>query len=484
MKKTLIISAIALLTGIACFAQSEKKLSVSSVEIAHEGDLLTLSMNVVLSDVYPDNNVTIVYVPKVVAEGNESAFDPIAVYSRGRFYSLARDKRSADPLEGYNYYYKTAPESIKYKSSVPYEDWMDGAAIRVDDHEEGCCGKVKPGDTGVTIGSWEEPVPEPVEFVPNFVYVKPDAEPQAKTRSISGEAYVIFRTGKNTLEPEYEGNAGELAKIRATIDSVRLDNDVTITGISLIGYSSPDGNYKTNEKLASERTQSLKKYVSGLYPFAESIWFTDSVAENWEGLRKAVKDSDALANKAKILDIIDSDLAPDKKEAKIKSSYPKDWKYLVSNVFPTLRRTDYKVSYTVRSYTSVDEVRAIMRTRPRNLSIEEFFLAAQNLEPGTDEYNEVFSLAAYVYPDDEVANINAANAFMSSGNLDRAARYLARTGDSPVATYTKGVYSALNKDFTKAIELFRKAENEGLGEASQARSLVELILSQEAAAQK
>ena len=484
MKKNVLLSITALLLGTVCFAQSEKKLSVGSVEMAHEGDDLSVSMNVVLSEVDPANNATVVYVPKIFSGENEAALDPIAVYSRGRFYSLAREKRSIEPLEGYNYYYKTAPESIKYKSSVPYEDWMDGASLRIDDYEEGCCGKVRPGDQGVTLATWEEPVPEPVEFVPNFIYVKPDAEAQAKTRSISGEAYVIFRSGKNTLEPNYEGNAGELAKIRATIDSVRLDNDVTITGIVLTGYSSPDGKYTTNEKLSRERTESLKKYVSGLYPFAESIWSTNSVAENWEGLRKAVEESTALSSKAKVLEVIDSDLTPDKKEAKLKNSYGKDWKYMVTNIFPTLRRTDYKVAYTVRSYTSVDEVRAIMRSRPRNLSIEEFFLAAQDLEPGTEEFNEVFSLAAYVYPEDEVANINAANAYMSSGQLDRAQRYLSRLGDSPVATYTKGVYSALDKDFDKALEQFRKAESAGLGEASQARSLVELILSQMAAQKK
>ena len=245
MKKNILLSLAAVLLGLVCSAQNDIKLSVSAPELAHEGDLLTLGMDVVLSDVRPEGNSTIVYVPKISSGEKEAFFEPIAVYSRGRYYSLAREKRNPNPLSGYNYYYKEAPESIKYKSSVPYEDWMDGAEVNVAYQVEGCCGKVKTTGTGDALAVWEEPVPEPVDFVPNFIYVKPSAEPQAKTRSISGEAFVIFRSGKNTLEPNYENNAAELAKIRATIDSVRLDNDVTITGISLVGYSSPDGSYKT-----------------------------------------------------------------------------------------------------------------------------------------------------------------------------------------------------------------------------------------------
>ncbi|MBR1871593.1 MAG: DUF3868 domain-containing protein [Bacteroidales bacterium] len=486
MKKTILSVIAVAFSAIALYAQSDKAVNVSAVTLERGAEGLTVSMKVDLGGVKPYANKAVTLTPVLFNGEVEKTLKPIAVYSRGRYLSVARDARSAEPFgqDEYMYLKKNAPSPLHYTDTVEYESWMDGSQLRIDAVEVGCCGKKGSVIAGNVIGEYVEPEPEIIEFIPNYIYVQPDADVKAKERSISGEAFVIFKTGKTNLDPAFQNNESELAKIRATIDSVRNDNDITITQIVLRGYSSPDGSYKNNEKFAKARTEALKDYVSGLYPFPEDVWVTESVAENWEGLRKAVEESDALGSKDKILAVIDGDLAPDKKEAKLKSSFPKDYKYLLNNVFPTLRRTDYKVSYTVRSYSTVEEVREILATRPWNLSIEEFFLASQGMEPGTPEFNNVFATAARVYPFDEVANINAANAFMSAGDLDRAQKYLNRTGDSAVARYTKGVFHALDGDFEKALELFSGAEKDGLGEASQAKALTQLIIDQRKSLEK
>ncbi len=479
MKKNIIALVIALSACFAAQAQSEFGLNVSQVSLNHNLDDLVVAMQVDLSRVHATGNTAVTFIPTLFNGEQSLALKPIGIYSRGRFYSIAREARTATPFADGDYLYleREAPANLAYTDEVPYADWMDGAELRIDYIENGCCGKVGKSGSGIVIGKYEEPEPEIIEYVPHYVYVQPDAGVQTKERSISGEAFVIFKSGKTTLEPEYQNNTAELAKIRATIDSVRTDNDITITQIMLRGYSSPEGRYSANEKFARERTEALKKYVSGLYPLPESIWAVESVAENWDGLRAAVEASDALKNKAKILELIDSDLDADRKEAKLKA-YSKDYQYLLKNVFPELRRTDYKVSYTIRSYTTAEEVRKMMELRPRNLSIQEFFLAAEGYEPGSEEFNRVFRMAARVYPDDEVANINAANGAMAAGDLERAARYLDRLGDTPVARYTRGVYYALSENFEKALDYFRSAEVSGLNEAAGARSLVELIIEQ------
>ena len=482
MKKILTI-ALTLALGFTASAQVLSRLNVTDVTMTHEGYDMSVAMKVDLSKVLPYANTAVTLVPIIFNGENSAELKPMGVYSRGRFYSIAREARTSDPFaaEDLKYLDKKAPKELSYADIVPYEEWMDGSKLRIDARITGCCDKPADTETGYVLAEYvepEPPEPEIIEFVPNFIYVQPEANVQAKERSVSGEAFVIFRSGKVNLEPEYENNQAELDKIKATIDSVRLDNDIIITKVTLRGYSSPDGKYANNEKFAAQRTEALKEYVSGLYPMPEDIWATESVAENWEGLRKAVEESDAIGSKEKILAVIDSDIAPDKKEARLKANFPKDYKYISTNIFPTLRRTDYKVAYTVRSYTTVEEVRQILRTKPWNLSIEEFFLAAQDLTPGTPEFNNVFATAARVFPFDEIANINAANAFMASKDLVAAERYINRMGDSTVAKYTKGVFKAVSEDFAGALELFKAAEAEGLSEASQARSLVELIIEQ------
>ena len=232
-----------------------------------------------------------------------------------------------------------------------------------------------------------------------------------------------------------------------------------------------------NQNLSEKRVEAIRAYVEALFELPEDMWHAEAAGENWEGFRAAVEAATNLPNKAKILELIDSDLEPDRKEYKI-SKFSRDYKIIFNDIYPMLRRTDYKVMYTVRSYTSVEEVRQILETKPWNLSLKEFFLAAEGLEPGTPEFNKVFSIAARVFPDDPVAQINAANSAMAMGDLDSAAVLLERAGDSPEARYAKGVLAALREDWETAARYFSSADLSGLDKAAEALAVVQKILEQ------
>ena len=80
-----------------------------------------------------------------------------------------------------------------------------------------------------------------------------------------------------------------------------------------------------------------------------------------------------------------------------------------------------------------------------------------------------------MYPDDETANLNAANAAMARGDLQRAERYLSKSGNRGETIYAKGVSAALSKEYDKAVALFREALNAGITEAEGAlRQVTEL----------
>lgn len=59
--------------------------------------------------------------------------------------------------------------------------------------------------------------------------------------------------------------------------------------------------------------------------------------------------------------MIRSDLAPDAKEWRIKKNYPEAYAYLLANVYPGLRHSDYAVKYEVRAYTDVAEIRRLLK---------------------------------------------------------------------------------------------------------------------------
>ena len=81
-----------------------------------------------------------------------------------------------------------------------------------------------------------EVVKAPVQIIPQMVYVRPEAEAR-KSRQIEGTAFIDFPVNRTEINPTYRRNEVELAKIRATIDSVRYDNDITINQVWLKGYA-------------------------------------------------------------------------------------------------------------------------------------------------------------------------------------------------------------------------------------------------------
>ena len=483
MKKTIVTICLALLFGAVAYGQEySNDVAVTNVEFVLDGEDLLGQMDLDFSHIYASPTEQRNYSLVIYAGENYVTLPIASLLGRSWFYHYAREKRTNEPfaMDQHTWYWKKAPTPFHFVAVTPYQQWMETAQIRIDAEAGGCCGKEGEYVKGVPVLSvkmpYIEPEPEKPVYRPQFIYVLPPAETTVKQRDISGEAYVVFASGKTAVDPAYKDNAVELEKIRATIDSVRADVDVTITDVVLKGYSSPDGKLATNEKLSKARTQAIKDYVSKLDTLLEDkVFKAESVAENWDGLRSAVEASE-LSAKDKLLEIIDSDIAPDKKEAKIKANYPKQWAAMVKDIFPLLRRTDYRVSYTVKSYTTAEDARRILHTAPANLSITEFFLAAQGYEMGTYEFDEVFKIAARIYPYDPVVNINAANAAMSLGNLTAAEAYLKRAGDSPVARYTKGVLCALQEDWEGAVMFFTSAKASGVPEATAACEIAKELL--------
>lgn len=106
-----------------------------------------------------------------------------------------------------------------------------------------------------------------------------------------------------------------------------------------------------------------------------------------------------------------------------------------------------------------------MREQPQKLSLNEFYLVAQQYEPGTVEFTDVFETAVRMFPSDETANLNAANAAMRSGDLNGAERYLDKAGNTPEAAYARGALSIHRKDYDEARRYLNEAKALGVKQA-------------------
>lgn len=464
--KKIYCMTIALL-GMATAAQAQTAaqtavdgVSVSGVNLTHDGKYMSVDMTLGLEELKVDGNRAVLLTPLLVNGADSVELPSVGVYGRRRYYFYVRNGESMlTGKEEMSYKASDKPKSLIYNKVLPYQEWMNGAELSLRRSDYGCCHTLLAGQAG-TLGNFTETV----AFFPELVYVRPAAE-TVKHRSLEGSAFIDFPVNRTEINPEYRRNTVELGKIRSTIDSVRGDRDVTITQVWLKGYASPESPYAHNKELAIGRTEALKVYIQQLYKFEEGVISTDYEPEDWAGLRRYVEQTN-LDHRTEILALIDSDMEPDAKEWKIKSSYPAEYRFLLQECYPALRHTDYRIAYDIRSYSNAEEIKRLVRTQPQKLSLNEFYIAAQEYEPGSDEFAEVFETAVRMYPSDETANLNAANAAMRRGDLDGAERYLAKSGNTPEAVYARGALAIRRGDYDAARRYLNEAKTLGVEQAA------------------
>ena len=451
--------------------QTQDSVTTSQVSLKRDGSYLTVSMTLHLNGVEANGDRAVLVTPLLENGDINKALRPVAVYSRNRYFHYARrgKERMLGGADELSFKEKDKPDTLAYRVILPYEPWMDGASLTLLRQDYGCCDKVL-AEQSQTVGKFRGKRPE---FIPQMVYVQPEVE-RTKTRALAGTAYIDFPVNRTEIRPDYRNNRRELDKIIATIDSVQADKDITVTSLAIKGYASPEGSYAGNARLATGRTEALKDYVSELYHFETGFIRTSSEPEDWEGLRRYVEKSD-LVHKQAILTLIDSQEDPDRKERRIRSAYPEDYRVLLADCYPALRHSDYRIEYTIRSFTDIEEMRRMMRTQPQKLSLQELFLVAQDCEPGSKEFDEVFDIAVRMYPDDPIANLNAANTALRHKDLKAARRYLAKTSAIPQSVYARGICALLEKNYAEAETLLKQAQSQGIHEADAALKELELM---------
>ncbi len=464
MKRTIFILATLLGIGnvLKTVAQNTKDItlgvSIKSFNINREGKYLTVKMNLDLNKLDVDANRAVLLTPRLVNGTDSLDLPAVGIYGRRRYYYYVRNGIGSISGESETIYRASSkPDSVAYNNLAEYEKWMDGATLKFHRSDWGCCHEIVAEYEGI-LGRHRE------AFFPELIFVQPKAEIM-KSRSLSGSAYIDFPVDQTVIYPDYRRNTTELGKIQATIDSVRNDKDVTITSVWLKGFASPESPYKHNTELAIGRTAALKKHIGQLYHFADSIIQTDYEPEDWAGLRRYVEQSN-INYRAEILALIDSDMEPDAKEAKIKRTYPDEYRFMLQNFYPALRHTDYRIDYNIRKFNKVEEIKRIMAEQPQKLSLNEFYLVAGKYEPGTDEFTDVFETAVRMFPNDEIANLNAANAAIRRDDFATARRYLDKAGDSAEAVYARGALAIREKDYDTARRHLGKAKEMGLEKAT------------------
>lgn len=461
MIRVISLVVVALFTAYVGYAQDMQDVDVKDLKLELKEGYLNLDIDIDLSQLDIKTTQVVVLTPKVINGADTLKLRSVGVYGRNRRIYYERNEDIKPTNDGdIDIVASQLQDMVSYSSSAVYMDWMNGCRVELERTDYGCCGHYDIIDKSQLVSKF------PLDpYYPELIYLRPEHE-VVKTREISGSAFVDFPVSQTIIYPTYRNNVAELAKITGTIDSVKRDSDITIKSVFIKGFASPESPYSNNTRLAKGRTEALKRYVEDMYHFGEGFIKTDYEPEDWAGLERYVEAS-SLPHKWEILEAIRSDREPDTREWIIKSTWKEEYRFLLENCYPALRHSDYTIEYEVKSYADPKEIERVLNTAPQNLSLEEFYILAQTYESGSDEFNDLFETAVRMYPNDPVANLNAANSAILRKDYRSALRFLDKAGDLPEAKYARGALEVYMEDCEAAKPYLIEAKKLGVAQAEE-----------------
>ena len=250
----------------------------------------------------------------------------------------------------------------------------------------------------------------------------------------------------------------EMKALQAAIKEAKNNEKKEINKIEVSGYASPDGGMDLNEKLAQNRQKAaanflkkdLKKNKVG------NAVESNITAEDWEGFQKAMENSN-LQDKDLVLRVLSMYSDPEEREAQIKN-LSAVYKNIAEDILPALRRSRLILTTDLIG-KSDDEIRALAKNDPAQLSVEELLYAA-TLTSDKAEKMAIYQKAAELYNDYRAYN-GMGQLYFEAGNYAEAGRCYQKAleiqPNDPDVNYNAGLVALATDDVEKAEYYFGKA---------------------------
>lgn len=349
-----------------------------------------------------------------------------------------------------------AREAVLYEGDIPYESWMAGGRVLVYREMEGCAGS-RWSLSPIVAARIAAPVR------PQLSFLIPE-EDTLKRRSERLTAVVHFPQGRSVLLRGFGDNRRQLARIDSLTARLTGSDSLRVDSIFLKGYASPEDTYAFNTRLSANRARSIRNYLCDKFGLSASVFTLANVPEDWDSLRRWVVVSD-LPARDDVLAVIDTIADPDARDAAIRRiDGGRTYSKLLREVYPQLRRVDYRIGYTLPEY-SLAESREVILTHPEWLSVGELCRLAASYPLASPERAYVCAVAIEYYPDDACACNNMAMLALCRGDVETARACLSRCADDVRVQNNLGVLCLVEGDEERAGYCFAVAAENGSPEA-------------------
>lgn len=373
----------------------------------------TLKMKFHIPADYLSKRGRLLITPRLVSAGGEvmEIYEPVAVDAP----VYAKKTYRKQILEGYVDSVPgrivradrwTGRLEIPYETSVIVPGGLGDAHIDALVSVDGClsCGNV---DTlfVATIAR-----PEPVDTF-SLRWIQPALAKRPKQMEGKGIAALQFVINRADIDPSLGNNQAELEKMEKTLRPILGDSLADIQAIHIIGMASADGSLAFNTNLAYRRAVAAGRWLQGrmaIAPEMKERIMADVSPEGWEPVLEAMRqagDPDAGRVEA-ILERYPSGTNNDDVQERAIRSLP-CWERICANYLQGDRKVEYRYSYTLKSFTTDEELLRMYAGRPDAFSEEEFFRVAE-LMPSLEEKIAVYRMLLAYYPASAVGKNNLA----------------------------------------------------------------------------
>jgi len=452
-----------LLSFVSLNAQQTTRndIRIEQVQVDKQGNNVRIDMNINLDNLTMGRADMIILTPilRSADKTNFRRFAPVVLTGSRRSRTLERDI----DFNGFSFEeqprqverrYNKRPQAIPVTLNVPYENWLRNAELVMQETKSGCDIRIKTEDEFTVYSPVLPPLVEPVY---SYSYVTPPVE-EVKQRSETHTARLNFEVGRFTILRNFKNNAEILDDVDKVINEIRNDSNLSISDFEVTGYASPEGNEQSNMKLSENRAKAFVSYLRERYNIPPSQVKTNWRGEDWEGLRRAVQQS-GITNSSEILTVLDEPNVNQRKTRLRQLNGGTTYRMLLNEYYPPLRRNEYTITFVAKPF-SVDEAKAIVRSKPQYLSLNEMFLVANTYPKNSREFKEVFDIAARLYPESPIAQLNTASLELENGSVESAIQRLERI-NLPEAWNNLGVAYAQRGDYQRAKQYFDRAAQAG-----------------------
>ena len=483
MKKTLGFVAVVALSGlitVSCSSLNKMKkrageitYSVTPETLVAKGGMVDLKIDVTFPAKYFNKKVAIEATPVLRFKGGEKAYEMKAIQGE-----KVQGNAEVIPYE--------AGKTVSYMSRIPYEDAMRLSDLEID--ITGAKGaktvKFDPRKIGDGVIATET-------LVVNAPATSVGEDKFQRIIKQQEEAAIYYLINSANIRSK-EMTSEEMKKLEAYIKEAAAKENMNLNGIDVRSYASPDGAYDFNEKLANQREKSsstfLKKQMKKgkVEQYKDENFFKNFVvAEDWDGFKKAMEESN-IQDKELILRVLSMHSDPEVREREIKN-IASAFAVVADKILPKLRRSLFVVN-TELIGKSDDELKALAKSSPAELNVEELLYSATLFDNNNDKL-AIYETCMRQFPNDwrgfndagmvqfEMGNIaaaqsnfNKANSMsannpvvqnnlgavaLKNGDLKQAEIYFgAATGAGDEVNYNKGIVAIKSGDYAAAVNYF------------------------------